>query len=263
MQPLVEVDVVHGAAITSLFALDREWLVQGRSPDGTAAEYVATPPRGWDEMLPSIEPCETAIGNIPDHGDAWRHPWVADSDALTFTSAFGYSVSRTIHRRDFGLDLNYELRGGDAEVPVLWAAHPLFRAAPGTHVRIPMFDRGVLRKFPTAREIDWSEAHTSADALPTGTGVKYVFPSDAGIAAAEIVHADGAVLRMSWNTSEVPYFAVYLENLAHSIEPAIALEPMLGWYDALSRAVANDRVTRVGAGHVHRWSLHLDFRFER
>lgn len=209
-------------------------------------------------MLPTIEAGDSPIGVLPDHGDAWRSPWVSTSDGLHYASEFGYTITRVMSERQLGMDLRYNLSSNVDHLPVLWAAHPLFRAETRTKLRLPEYRGLVLDKWAD-RWIAWTDAITSIGDLPEGGSVKYVLPHDALVESAEIAHPNGDVVRISWKSSEVPYLALYLERRAHSLEPAIAIEPMTGWYDALSRAAAHDRVQYVNPGAPKQWTLRLDF----
>src|ERR1700674_2365458 len=73
----------RGGRITSLRLDGEELLDQGIGVDDPAAAgFVAAGARGWDEMVPNIEPVpypgpgEWEGLELPDHGEAWRLPWV-------------------------------------------------------------------------------------------------------------------------------------------------------------------------------------------
>lgn len=258
--PEIRVDAQHGAAITSIRALGREWLVQGPGAPDPTATYTASPPRGWDEMLPSIEACDSPLGRVPDHGDAWREPWRdAGSNALGFTSRFGYSVERTLHVRDGGFDLEYRLIGTGPLTPVLWAAHPLFSAELGTQLSIPGYHGPMWQKFPEIGRLNWSDVPKCASELQPGTSAKFILPIDQTVGVVTLTHADGSGLRMSWNSDTVPYLGIYLENCQYSMEPAIAIEPMLGWFDSLERALGTGRIPWVSQEDALTWNIHVDF----
>lgn len=209
-------------------------------------------------MLPTIEPGDSPLGLLPDHGDAWRTAWRATSTGLQFISTFGYTIVREARTRELGIDLQYTLSTAVESLPVLWAAHPLFRAELETHVEMDGYNGLVLDKR-TDRWIPWSDAVTSVSRLPEGGAIKYVLPADATVHDVSIIHPNGDMVRMTWNPVDVPYLALYIERRAHSLEPAIAVEPMTGWYDGLGRALANERVQYVRADTPKAWMLHLDF----
>lgn len=103
----------------------------------------------------------------------------------------------------------------------------------------------------------WTAELGSIDSVPHGAYRKYVLPCDARVGSASIVHPDGARLRFSWPTETVPYLAVYLERQAFTTQACIALEPMTGWYDDLSQAVAASSVAMVGVDPLT-WTLIVD-----
>ena len=67
---------------------DREWLLAAAdkpvAPPAYGDPFIAADVAGWDEMMPTIDPCvvtrkggdggETLI-YLPDHGELWATPW--------------------------------------------------------------------------------------------------------------------------------------------------------------------------------------------
>jgi hypothetical protein len=111
---------------------------------------------GWDEMLPTVQPCRLdgtpwgeATGN--DHGLLWCRPWdeVVDRGVPDGGAALDLAVtleevpcqfrrSIRLHAADARLDLCYELENhGGRDLPYLWAAHPLIPIEPGMLLELP------------------------------------------------------------------------------------------------------------------------------
>ena len=103
---------------------------------------------GWDECLPSIDPCEVPYAGSPvaieDHGDYWRLPWKVEeeSEEVLRMSATGTSLplyfERTIELEGNTLLLDYLVRNaGPFELSYAWSAHPLFAVEPGDRIILP------------------------------------------------------------------------------------------------------------------------------
>jgi hypothetical protein len=259
-------DAAAGGAITSLVSAGREWLVQGRRsrPSGDRS-YVAEPPRGWDELIPTIDECLVDGVPLPDHGEAWRSPWEKalqegpqeDGVTLRFASPRGYRLSRSIRSSGTGVRLDYAVEA-DVEQPFLWAAHPLLLAEPGTAVDLGGWAGDVTvvtalgrRTVPLCPEL------LAIDGLDVGAYRKVVLPAEAQLGSAALVHPDGSRLAFSWDVDVVPYLAVYLERRACTERDCIAVEPMTGWYDSLARALSAGLVSRVAPARPVRWHLDL------
>src|ERR1051326_3462978 len=72
----LEVRPERGGRITSLRLDGEELLDQGIGVDQpTADAFVDGGAWGWDEMVPTVE----RTGTLPDHGEAWRFPWLVDA----------------------------------------------------------------------------------------------------------------------------------------------------------------------------------------
>lgn len=251
----------EGGAIVSLIAHDEEWLVQGpprTAPGNDTVGFTDQPPRGWDEMMPTIDSCHFGGRTIPDHGEAWRHAWVPHGDGLRFVSAHGYTLDRTILHDERGVRMDYTL-SSDRPMPFLWAPHPLLRAPAGSRVEIdPIVAEAYDISSPgSAVRIPLTAQDLAIDSVGPGRYRKFVFPPSSVIARARVVRADGSWVGLEWDLASVPYLAVYLERKAFTSEDCIAIEPMTGWYDDLSRAVAQEMCAWVSPGAPRRWHLQV------
>ncbi len=249
-----------GAAVTSLKAAGREWLVQSSgpaTPPSATSSFVASGPRGWDEMAPTIVPCTVDGVTYPDHGDAWRSRWSEEAGWLVHRSSFGHRLARRSRNEGSRVSFEYRLTA-DPPRPVLWAAHPLVLAPPGSLVEIDGFQGEIIdvsgsEPVPVA----WSAERACIDAVPEGGCRKYVLPPDVRVGSASVIHPDGVRLRFSWPTDVVRYLGIYLERRAFTTQACIAVEPMTGWYDSLLRAVTTGRVAVAGPDPLT-WTLVVD-----
>jgi hypothetical protein len=253
----------RGASVSSLVALDREWLVPGRRRRvvGATSSFVDEPPHGWDEMAPTVVECSVDGVHLPDHGDAWRGAWQVDGEWLVHTSRLGYELRRRIRLDGARLLADYAVTSTSTpSLPFLWAAHPLVSAPDGTRVDLGDYGGRVIDVTggPPGVERDLDERLLAIDDVPEGGYRKYVLPPDAPLANATVVHPDGARLRFAWEPEVVPYTAIYLERRAFSSAPTVAVEPQTSWYDSLAFAVEHGRAVVLQPGESLSWSLSVD-----
>jgi hypothetical protein len=62
---------------------------------------------------------------------------------------------------------------------------------------------------------------------------------------------------MEVESQRVPYFGVWIDEGMVNDRNIIALEPSIGYYDALDRAMANGTAAVVPPGGSNEWSLSL------
>ncbi|MEL7484598.1 MAG: hypothetical protein AAFN41_09605 [Planctomycetota bacterium] len=148
-----------GAKITELRSLSsgRDWLWtnprqllrQGKPFASYVAEFDSG---GWDELFPTVEPIAAGIpvggwggGGLTDHGELWHRRWTTersgalalDQSVVSETPPYEFVRSLSLDRLHPVMRLNYSVQNhGEAALPYLWAAHPLFRCDVGMSIDI-------------------------------------------------------------------------------------------------------------------------------
>ena len=231
------IDPADGGRITSLLAHGREWL-KPSSPRAPTESFLAAGTGGWDECAPTVGAGILPDGTVlRDHGDAWRNAW--EEGTRVFLPSVGVTLERTLEATSTGVRLNYQATS-QADVPLLWCAHPLFAAPPGTRI----VAAGVLTaEYPKVEQIAWP---ASIDDVP---GAIKAF---ADTQEASIRHADGVELHMRWS---LPHAGFYWDTSAFTTEPVVAIEPTTGRSD--NAADILDALPIVGADQPMRWWIEL------
>ena len=247
------VDVSDGARITSLRAGGREWLAPGGPRSGTA--FVQRGSGGWDEAVPTVAACVLADGTVlPDHGDAWRGDWAVTSrgaDHLETTvrlASLPVTLRRRISATATGIRLSYSATTDRREpMPLLWAAHPLFAAEPGTRIAVDG-GPGLVEEYPRrGRPLAW-DAHRAA-----GHGALKAFTRGSH-SSARVVHPDGNALRLDWDPRRLPHLGLYWDGDEFTSTPVVAIEPSTGRGDSAALAAAEGRVRMLSsAAPLHWW----------
>jgi galactose mutarotase-like enzyme len=258
----VEVVPEAGGKIAALRHREREWLlapVDGRpAPPRYGAAFTAGPLWGWDEMLPTIEPC----GDLPDHGEVWAFPWTSVCrDGRLSCAVEGrarpYRLVRSLEVREATVVLEYRLTATE-RLDVLWAAHPQFVLDPaGTAVLLPP-GTGELVDVSDGSRVSPAALEDPLGLVPAGAGRKLYADPDARIGTVRLVDRGGSSLSMTWDPDRLPYLGIWIDHGAHAHRPVIAIEPANGYYDSLERATALGRAAEVAPGRPLRWGLTVE-----
>ncbi|MBM7832205.1 galactose mutarotase-like enzyme [Agromyces cerinus] len=253
----VEFDPLDGARITSLMAAGREWLAPS-PPRDPAGDFTGSGTGGWDEVVPTVAACTMADGTrLPDHGDAWRLEWTVVSSGPSTSTAevvlrsVPLQFARTLTVEAGRLRAEYVATATGADgVPLLWSAHPLFAAPPGTRIVTGEPEPQLMGEFPEAGPpVAW----------PDGGGIDGVDGAlkafTAGQDRARIEHADGQGLTLRWDADALPHLGLFWDTGVFADQPVVAIEPTTARRDAASAVV--DELPVVLPGHPLRWWLEL------
>lgn len=256
----------RGAKIVSLrhVASEREWLGEPDADMGPAPSYgdifTSAARTGWDEMLPTIDPCS----DLPDHGEVWALAWdvVDRSDSVLTTEVTGralpYRFTRRLEIGEARLRASYQVECLAAQpIDVLWAAHPLFLVHGETRVVLPAQVTEMLDVL-NAEAVVWPDGADRIDDVQPNSGRKLYLPPDQRIDCAALVDPGGDWLQMRWDTRELRYLGLWFSNGAHEPPPPrIAIEPTNAFYDSRDLAAESGRVQRVVPGMPVNWTVQI------
>jgi hypothetical protein len=214
----------RGGRITSLRLDGEELLDQGIGVDQPTAEgFVEGGAWGWDEMVPNV----AATASLPDHGEAWRHPWetVAGGVMRVAGRAVPFVLERKVELGDsVRLGYRYLNAGAEPHRP-FWCAHPCFKLEPGMELPV---------------------------AMPApGASTKVVLPP--GSTGSIRLRWRKAAIEMSWDPSLTPYLAVWVCNGDLGGYCQVAIEPALG-----GNEIAEPDGRPLAPGARLEWWLRID-----
>jgi galactose mutarotase-like enzyme len=269
-----------GAKVDSLvhLASGREWLLAPADALPQRHEYgsafTGTVLCGWDEMLPTIDPCRYpaepyADVQLPDHGEVWALPWqVTQFSPTSVTCAVEGRVLPYRLRRSVSLDgptvvMHYTLAvDGDAELALLWSPHPQFAVRPGTTLHLPPIVEQLTavvqaQHADSVRRIAVGESGLDCTRIvPAGQDMMLYLQPETRADWVELRDPGGSWLRMSWESESLPYLAVWMDHGRYS-RAVVCPEPMSGFYDDLGRAYYDGKILIVTPGRPADWSIRV------
>ncbi len=284
---LIQIVPRLGAKIVSLYdkRSEREWLappIRTVKQTEYGQSFVDQDMSGWDEMFPTILPCEWEGHSFPDHGEVWSSPWQMEVQGSALISegkgtGFPYVLSRKMAFTSINkLKLEYTLSNeGDFRFPWLWAAHPQFLADESTEIVLPATIKKVINVVENdpvfgrnGQIYDWPVAM-----MPTGERLrltrvkspevrqcrKFYMPPDNLIQWAGLLHhSSGSTLRVRWNADFPIYFGLWVDEGYYQKTTVVALEPSSAYYDGLQIALAQNRVPWIEPGQKIDWTLEIE-----
>jgi galactose mutarotase-like enzyme len=277
-----------GAKIASLVdkQTGQEWLAPPTHPvheRGYGDTFTDHDLSGWDEMFPTINACPAPHAphiHLPDHGEVWALPWdVLEQDAQSITlrvtgRALAYTLTRRASLERGRLRLDYQLDNlSGAPLPYLWAAHPLFTADAGCTVELPaqvtqvintadhpqVGAPDILLTWPVARLPDGSHKALNAVGDAGLKDYRKVYVPPEQTIASGCVRQSGRQLCLTWQADRVPYLGIWIDEGTYTRKSTVALEPATGYYDSLTLAHHNGRVTVAPVGEIVRWWVEVSF----
>jgi hypothetical protein len=264
-------EVRHGGRMVSLRdqASGREWLVQpGIEPDDATygSNFIQRRIHGWDEMLPTIDPCRVLGVDLPDHGEVWAVPWrpiparhPAGIRLQIDSVAMPLRLVREAWPRGDDIVLSYALSNcGQSPLPFLWAAHPQFRVTAHARLLFHTQPSSVRIESPSDRAgvIDWSHAERLAEEQAAGSHLKVSIVAKDGPRCITL-EDESCALRLAWQGKCVGYVAVLWDNAEFSHQRVIALEPSTSRHSSLGTAVEWGDIATIPAGESLTWRITL------
>jgi hypothetical protein len=142
-------------------------------------------------------------------------------------------------------------------VPFLWAAHPQLLTPPGARVVLPPEVTEVIEVHDGRQaRVPWRPS--GVDDLGDGRYRKVYLDPAVRVGWAALVYPDDREIRLRWDTELVPHLGIWFDRAAIARAPVVAIEPAIGWYDRLDRALANGTAARLYPDAPLDWWIDVD-----
>ena len=210
-------------------------------------DFAKSPLAGWDECVPTVNPCVWRGRTLPDHGELWPLAWREDGDALEVD----FPVSPLRLRRKLTLDgetltAGYALTNlGTEPEPILWAMHPLFTIHPGDRIELAPGARAELG------DPAWLDTLDVSDRTPACVKT---FVSATHGAVASIVSSTTGTLTLSWDAAWATHLGIWLSRGGWNGYHQLALEPTTAPCNAPTESNA---LPVLQPGETSRWSVRV------
>jgi galactose mutarotase-like enzyme len=229
---------------------------------------------GWDELFPSVVPCDVDGIAVPDHGDLVSLPWevLEQADGVLSMQATARSIPATLRREIRLVDgapeflLSYTLTNhADRSQPFLVATHPLFGMEPGSRLDLPdeaVFRiAGVVGHAPVGKLIRAGELNALLSDK-SGVWAMKLFSKPGTLSEVGFFRPDGAGIRMSWDVEDLPVLGLWVNHAGWTGTGGapyrnVGIEPGNASCDALSDAVADGSEGRLEPGEVRTWEVRV------
>jgi len=282
MTPLViENDILRltclpelGGKVTSFFVkpAGRDLLFQPRTPyrlPRVGDSFASYDTSGWDEMLPTIDPCPWEGKTLPDHGEIWARNWEVTPDTLSLTGRVRCEMLPLLFERAITLDgfrchVAYQITNlSDVSQPYLWAWHALWDIE-DLEIHLPLEKVVVVHDHTFAGEkdevVDWPLVRGHDLRRPwlwegEKTTKLYALPST-HVSWARLTWPDVS-LSIQWDDKKLPYLGIWYNHGGFKHEYNIAIEPATGYYDRLDEAFDRGMVSLLSPHETHTWYLDI------
>jgi hypothetical protein len=254
-----------GGKVTSLTHLGsgREWMWKPESFRGYSASVLGAAFQdgtlvGWDECLPTIEPCLYKDRQLPDHGEIWTSACIFDEGDLKqgiihTTLELPRSplrFSRRLHLEGNNVIARYLLENMRShEEAYIWAMHPLFSIEAGDRLDLPPEVRAQL---PPG---DWTETLSFG---PEGKALKAFARVQGPVSVGVSGSAPGRSISIAWDGRDHPVLGLWLTRGGWHGHHHLALEPTNSCYDALGQALQNGSPGLLPPKGTRKWSVGIN-----
>lgn len=242
---------------------------------------------GFDEMFPSISRCiyegyPWAGIEIPDHGEVWSIPWDyglgGDLVRLWVNGVrFPYQLEKRVFLEKERIYLKYRaINESSFDLDFIWAAHPLFNAAPGMEFIVPggmdkvinsvpgprLKEYGKVYDFPIAKLFDGRELNLGIVPERNDFGYQKYYFSGKMTEGWCILYDRIKKLNIGLTFPEdrVPYLGVWVNEGGWEGQYNIAPEPATGAMDRIDFARIWGMNSVLKAKESMEWYLNVSFK---
>ncbi|NQX63341.1 hypothetical protein [Paenibacillus qinlingensis] len=225
---------------------------------------------GWDECFPTINACQLEKNiHLPDHGEIWSIPWtyrVEENEVVCSVESplhpYRFTRSLSFHSAT-KVRMNYRVDNtSDQPMPFLWVPHPQFTVTEPTRILLPESMTKMLcvfegHKLKNGEAYAWDDVSQISPAV-TGDGRKFYYEGQVPVSWSGLYSQESEnFLIISVPKEKVPYLGVWVDEGMFNDRVTCALEPSIGYYDSLDRAVSNGSAQVVPADASFEWYLDL------
>ena len=233
---------------------------------------------GMDDTFPNIDKEIMQINGktyeYPDHGEIWKQSFHVQKqedhkvDMLWKSSRFSYTYKKTLTLEKDTLRIQYHIYNyGNNAIPCIWTWHGLVRYEEDMKLLLPeeiTHYRNVLGGSCMGDEGAIYERHNTIydfgrvpDAR-TNSMVKYYAEEPVKSGLCKILYPiQNVVFTLRYDAQHLPYLGVWITAGGFQGDYNCALEPSSGFYDSISKAGKNGKLSILSPGQTMEFELRL------
>jgi galactose mutarotase-like enzyme len=227
---------------------------------------------GWDECFPTIIACPSGVDEhilLPDHGELWSLPGTCKVEEGTVDCTIAspqlpYRFSRRLSLVDADrVRLAYRAENdGDKPIPFLWVPHPQFAITERTRLLLPDAMERMLcvfggKKLALGNSYSWKDVSQLSPNV-TGDARKFYYEGKVTTGWSGLYEEESSnYFIMSVSTDKVPYIGIWIDEGMINDRVTCALEPSIGYYDSLEKAISNGTAQVIPAKGSFEWEIEL------
>lgn len=260
---------VHKGTGFELLAQPKDGVYPELWPDMPFSEGDAS---GFDDVFPSMGG-ETISWDgrewrVPDHGEIWTMPTVAQVDELAVSfvghgRGFPYEYRKNVSLEGDALRYTFEIINRDQRpLPCVWVCHCLMRWEEGVSFVFPKESTRLLQLFPEPGVADTRTSLRDYTQPPeAGQAMKFYFAQQVrdGRCAAHYAQSH-MTAEMTFDPCALPYLGFWITTGAYRGDKNFAFEPSNGFFDTVARARQEGRLSELAPGDIMRFHLTLRLR---
>ena len=238
-----------GGKLASLRVGEREILAQREGASYrrllTDTSYVEAECSAFDDMFPTIDPCEIDGHRYLDHGEVSRLAWEAlvEGEALTLIcrlQQIDAVFSKTVTAQDNLLTLHYRMKNNTASpLPCLWAGHIMLTGECGAWVEHPFGTTDSVTPC-FGQPLSWERPYVLPPVDATGEYKFYYDDAQTPMRCA-VCYPSGGRVSFTFEGDAVRYLALWFNPGKLNGMYNLAVEPCTAPYDDPLRAEAADK----------------------
>ncbi|GGE02118.1 DUF5107 domain-containing protein [Paenibacillus nasutitermitis] len=264
-----------GGKLVSIFdkSTGKEWLLNSGDrelqPIASGTKFVEADMSGWDECFPTVKPCTVSGTEFSDHGDIWDMSWNAESMAGGILSSVMNKYptcrfSRLMTLQDNRLVLSYDVfNSSEQQIPFIWIPHPQFSLSEPTRILLPEPLNELLCVYNSDQQkinhIAAIPENWVIDPICNQTGEKYYTPKPVADAWSGLYGLESkSYIKLKTDANIARYLGIWIDRGLFNDRPVIALEPSIGYFDLLTRALENGTAAYIAPNESCKWYLEIE-----
>ena len=227
--------------------------------------YVESECSAFDDMFPTIDPCEINGLQYLDHGEVCRreHQVETDGNQVTFICALenlNITYKKTAFAKDGALYIKYNIENHNHfDFPYVWAGHIMFKGEKGAYI-MSDFEENAEKRIMFGKPLSMKTAHILEN-YGENKEYKYYYTKESTPFKCSIVYPESKKqISVAFDNDIVKYLGVWMNPGDLNGMYNLALEPCTALYDNPLNAEKANASSYIGAGDTVEFVLKMKYK---